>query len=539
MRRVYFYILLLALFACCYDDKGNYNYTDIGKIEIEKFDQIGVTMGDTIRIEPKLNIDIPADASNIVYKWTLNDEARPDDPNWNGRNFYWIADQKITNGIIKLEIIDTEHDMKYMQRTNCSVMGEFNASNSWIILSDDNGRAVLSFFKTLDLEYGADLNSVAIKSSKFYADLYPSRNGGKELGQGPLRMQEHYHLQGSDPGNIWIFSENGTIDLEGEGLTKSIDLDETFYGGIPVGITIQGGISMWNLDVMYDQEGRLYSRVKSTNELFHSDYFLPEPIIYKGEVLEQCETILGRYTSTTGRYTPIIDRKNHRILAIMDGDMYNFGLGAGEIVECPGEISEVAGYEIPDKYVPLNNFEGYEILSMQYILLPGASTWDSYPGFMILFKDEAGNLLLQEFALEQYTDIETGTYLKVSRVKVYDMNVLGESPSLVCTPPQPASTNYTFFALDNTLYYFDRDAKRLAPYVKFESPITALDAESNKKNMFMAVGLENGKFYMLDITTAKNTPEDKRIIASSPEGTNVGKIIQVRIKIGAGQSYWM
>ena len=449
MKKVCFYIFLSLIFISCYDDKGNYDYVDIGKIDIEKFDWISVTMGDTVKIKPKFNMEIPEDASNIVYKWTLNGEERPDDPHWNSRDFYWVADKKVRNATIQLEITDTRNGMKYMQRTMCSVSGEFNAFMSWMILSDDNGRSVLSFFKTLDMEYSPDWTSVMITDSKFYADLYPFRNGGEELGRGPLHMQEHYHRYGSDPGNIWFFSESGTVDLEGEGLTKDIDLEQAFLGEIPSDVTIVGGVSMMQVDVLYDQKGRLYSRVKSNSELFHSDYFLPEPLRYQGEVLEQCEPILGRYTKYGAGYTPIIDRKNHRILAISDGR--DAMLGSGEIIECPSEISEVYGYEIPEKYIPLNDFSGYEILSMQY-MLPGSSSRDNYPGFIILFKDSFGNLFLQEFSLELEIDMEKGTYLKMARVKVYDMNLLGEVPSIVCTPPYPASTNYTFFAQGTLLF---------------------------------------------------------------------------------------
>jgi len=537
MRIICFYILFLIIFASCYDDKGNYDYVDIGKIDIEKFESIGVTMGDTVKIEPKFNVEIPEDASNIVYKWTLDGEGRPDDPHWNSRNFYWIVDRKVSNAMLQLEITDTRNDMKYMQRTSCSVSGEFNSSSSWMILSDDNGRSVLSFFKTLQMGYGPGFGSVVILNSKFYADLYPARNKGEQLGTRPLRMQEHYSMEWGIPGNIWVYSESGTVDLEGEGMTKDIDLEQAFLDGIPSGVTILGGISMSQVDVVYDQKGRLYSRVKSNNELFHCDYFLPEPLRYKGEVLESCEPILGRYMRSEGGYTPIIDRKNHRILVLVDGN--RMMTGSGEIVECPGVITEVSGYETPKKYVPLNDFSGYEILSMQYIL-PGESnsTWSSYPGFIILFKDSSGNLILQEFSLTLATSFEEGTYCEMSRVKVYDMNLLGGIPSVVSTPPYVSSTNYTFIAMGNVLYYFNRDAKELAPYMEFDSPITALDTESNMLNMLMGVGLENGRFYVLDITGAKNKPEDERIIASSPEGVNIGKIIQVAWKVGAGQSSW-
>ena len=42
-------------------------------------------------------------------------------------------------------------------------------------------------------------------------------------------------------------------------------------GGVPTGVTIQGGVFMIQADVLYDQYGRLYSRVKSDNQLFNTD----------------------------------------------------------------------------------------------------------------------------------------------------------------------------------------------------------------------------------------------------------------------------
>lgn len=535
MRRICLYIILLTIFTCCYDDKGNYDYADIGKIEIEAFTGIKVTMGDTVVIEPKLNIEVPDEASYLRYKWTLNGEERPDDPYWNSRNFRCIADKQVTNASIVLEITDTRNGMKYLQRVGCTVVGEFDCSFSYVILSDDNGRSVLSFFRALDVGFGPGYSSMIISDSRFYADLYPARNGGEQLGNGPLGIQEHFHNYENGPGNIWVFQESGTIDLEGEGLTKDIGLDQTFLGGVPVGVAIQGGISMMQVDVLYDQQGRLYSRVKSNNELFHSDYFLPEPLKFQGEVLEDCEPVFGRFMRYDAKYTPIIDRKHHRILAILEGS--NTMAGSGKIIACPGEITAEAGYEIPENYIPLDDFSGYEVVSMRYTLL-GTNMYNYKPGFVILFKDVSGNLIFQEFALDSYSDFEKGTLLRVSRVKVYEINQLSGVPSVVCVPPNPGSTSYAFFAVDNVLYYFDRDSKNLVPYVTFEAPITALDAESNASiNMFMGVGLENGRFYVLDIVSPKNTAEDMRILASSPEEAQIGKIISVKYKIGNGG--WM
>lgn len=234
-------------------------------------------------------------------------------------------------------------------------------------------------------------------------------------------MREHYcRIIEVRAGNIWIFSESGAVDLEGVGLTKDVDLNQTFMGGVPAGVTIQGGVFMIQTDVVYDQYGHLYSRVKSDNQLFNSDYFLPEPMKYEGKILEQCEPVLGRYLMYTARYTPIIDKKNSRLLAIIDGKI-NWDddplKGAANIIEVPGAAVLGAGEVLPANYIPLNDFSGYEIVSMQYRKLTPVNSSTTYPAFNILFKNENGDLYLEEFALERESGAD-GYYMEVSNVKV-------------------------------------------------------------------------------------------------------------------------
>lgn len=540
MKRMnyFFFMLLVVLCVSCYEDKGNYDYIDIENIEIEKFESVYKTLGDTVKIEPKFNIDIPEEAPYLSYEWSLNGKTRPDDPNWNSRNFFWIADEIVTTSDFIFKVTDERYGISYMQQGYCSISGEFDAGFSWLILSEQDGKTMLSFFKSVETEWTDDYSSMIIKEWKEYKDLYPSRNGGAELGQGPLSMREHYcNDYSAGAGNIWIFSESGAVDLEGIGLTKDIDLDQTFMGGVPAGVKIQGGVFMMQADIIYDQNGYLYSRVKSDNQLFNSDYFLPEPMKYNDEVLEQCEPILGRYLMYTASYTPIIDRKNSRLLSFIDGAI-NWNddplKGAAEIIEVPGDVALGIGEVLPNNYIPLNDFRGYEIVSMQYRKLSPANSSTTYPAFNILFKDENGNLYLEEFALTRKAGAD-GYYMEVSNVKVFDLNGLGGVPSFMVIPPYTA-TNYAFFAIDNILYMLDKDTRMISEYFKFDAPITAMDAENMPQNQYVAVGLENGEFHVVNIVNAKNRPAKDRIMCSSKE--RFGKIIQISWKIGNGRSSW-
>lgn len=536
MKKInYFFIFLFTLLVSCYEDKGNYDYKDIQDIEIEDFSYINKTIGDTIRVEPKFNIDIPEDASYLSFKWRVGGETRPDDPNWNNRNFYWIAD-KLVDGDIILEITDTRYNVKYMQRADCIISGEFNAWFSWTILSEKNGEACLSFFKSEETEWSADYSEVTISEWKEYNDLYSSRNGGEKLGRGALSMREHYCTDAnSNVGQYWIFTEEGAKDLEGAGFTKDIDLNQTFMGeGIPAGVIMQGGVFMVFADILYDQNGHLYSRVKADPELFNSDYFLSDPVKYNGKVLESCEPVFGRYSQDDGNYVPIIDRKDNRVLAFTDGWRYAWNqdvlTGAAHVLEVP-RPTFASGEKLPENYIPLDDFEGYELLHMCFKKV----TTSGLPGYYALFKNASGRFYLEEFALRSYYDEIQGPYLKLSNIKVYDLGgKLTQDPSLMCVPPN-TTTDYVFFAVGNVLYMYDKDTQIWSEYFRFDSPITAMDGDNHFKNLLLAVGLENGEFHVLNIVGAKNRPLEKRIICTSK--SRFGKIIQINWKIGNSGSW--
>lgn len=401
MKRIIFIGWLLFLFISCFEDKGNYDYMDVPEIVIEDFSYQEKTLGDTVRIEPVFNVDIPENAPYIRYKWIVAGETRPDDQNWNSRNFLWIADKLIPEGDIILEVRDERLGVVYTQRTSIKVSGEFNSYFSWVILSEgENKSAQLSFFKTLDGEYSGDYSQYFITDFKIYKDLYPSVNGNETLGQGPISIREHFNNGNEDEvGHYWIFTESGAIDCYGDSFAKDIDMSQAFRGGVPAGVVIQDGVFMNRVDVIYDQNGHIYTRIKTDNELFNSDYFLQEPIIFKGEILEQCYTVLGRYTIFGGRYALVVDQKNSRLLVVLDGEtQWNAPLiNAGEIIEMPSIIEDV-----PDDYISLNDFSGYEIIDIKYVLLPGDT---KLQGYVVLFKEKSsGKLILQEFALQTDRD---------------------------------------------------------------------------------------------------------------------------------------
>ena len=74
------------------------------------------------------------------------------------------------------------------------------------------------------------------------------------------------------------------IDINAYTFKEENRAAEMFMSGVP---TISDVMFMQWVDLVADEQGRLYKRVKSTNELFHSNRFLPSFVENEdGEVLQ-------------------------------------------------------------------------------------------------------------------------------------------------------------------------------------------------------------------------------------------------------------
>lgn len=79
-------IFSILMASGCYKDKGNYDYTDIKRVEIQ-FDKISsytITQGDVLEVNPIYPDFVLANPDNYEFTWYLNDETRPE---WNTMNF--------------------------------------------------------------------------------------------------------------------------------------------------------------------------------------------------------------------------------------------------------------------------------------------------------------------------------------------------------------------------------------------------------------------------------------------------------------------
>lgn len=100
------------------------------------------------------------------------------------------------------------------------------------------------------------------------------------------------------------------------------------------------------------------------------------------------------------------------------------------------------------------------------------------------------------------------------------------------------------FSSDNILYlyYFEGDAgKKLVKFATFNASINGIDTGGGAYEGHAGVGLENGDFYVLDLSKSvleeviKNGDSDKKVLFKQE---NLGKIVQVLFKRKATRDSW-
>ena len=145
MKIIYITFLFLVTFnfICCYDDKGNYEYKQVNDIEISfpdyNFEQV---IGETFKLYPKFTYKYKDTANlNLSYKWAIGERVIGEN-----RQLVWQVD---TNEQVEIALYVTNIDdnMVYMGSTIVRPTSIYTWYNSYLVLSEKNGKSILSFVR--------------------------------------------------------------------------------------------------------------------------------------------------------------------------------------------------------------------------------------------------------------------------------------------------------------------------------------------------------------------------------------------------------
>lgn len=135
------FIALLLLFVGCYEDKGNYSYSESNSITIDLGDsKYTAVAGETINIEPVFTFALDSNESNLTYEWQLGGQFLSDK-----RNLSYYVDT-IMRTQCALRVFDNKSGITYIATTEFELTEKYNTTG-WMILSENGGTASFSYLR--------------------------------------------------------------------------------------------------------------------------------------------------------------------------------------------------------------------------------------------------------------------------------------------------------------------------------------------------------------------------------------------------------
>ena len=531
---------LLTLLSGCYEDKGNYSYKGLAKYVVDENslsngNRLLFAQGETLTIEPVITGaqgDTVGELPNLQYTWNLNYKKEIG----HEKKLVYVCDELLENAVLVLTVHDTETGLDFSGSVYLDVHEKFGTSGFYV-LSEKDGHT------SLGLVSGSSMSQSEITTAnvdfKSQLGVYYAENG-EYLPDHPIRIHEHYWADGynvSSEYSAMVITPTELVDIAGGTLQKDATGTEMFGDTWPAGLRVSNVMYMGWSDLLEDEQGQIYTRIKSTNELPNSEYFYPVPVKCEGEeeALSDTHIIVSKLS---GNFVLLDDRKNKRILYATDQKIdYQ-----GEYTL--GRIRAIRALKWPDGFVPLENYEGYNLVHCGYY-----NVYNDYSGnggvgknFLFIFEKD-GEYTIQSCLI--YQDTYNSSTLTVSGAKVLSVDkdglhkellagIVTEDSYIYTLPYTTQASNagsYTFVTNGNDLYMYDREANVVKKYLTFDAPVVAMDSEWYNSN-YMAVGLANGKFYILEMKNAKNLADDKKIVWEASD--NFGRIVSIRYKGAQG-----
>lgn len=520
MNMKYYLILVLAVvigISSCYDDKGNYDYKNLKKIEIESFSDgtIYKTLRDTLRINPKFIYSTPDTVMNLEYTWTYIGKVIGRE-----RNLEYVIDT-MAKGYCSLKVEDKDNGVFFTQGVYLQISNKYQ-TDGYVVLGEKDGKSKVSFLP-LSLVYTDNILTGA--SCTIVEDVYQLENK-EELGRGPIKMHKHYCAVGNDlnDNQMMVVQEEAQqlVDLNSKTFLKEVTGDQVFAGGWPAGLKVTDVMFMRWCDLIRDEQGQLYSRIKSTDQLFHSEYFLPEPLKYEGQVMKNMHIIPGKIEPS--KLCLLYDGSNQRFLAFMDVNS-DAEQARGKVVALTEAMTENGEY--PAEFVPLENFGDYRFVFAGYVN-PDYYTHIEY--FVVLEKD--GKFYQQEFLLERDFSTSELVIMNMKFREIPGGESVIDGNTVFYVLPSENNGEYVLMATGNRLYLYDRAAPEngIKLFYTFDGNITSMDSEIFRSTC-LGVGLDNGRFAIMKMINAKNLQTDKeKLFWITPEGIDLGNIKSVCYK---------
>lgn len=541
MKIIYITFLFLVTFnfICYYDDKGNYEYKQINDIEISfpdyNFEQV---IGETFKLYPKFTYKYKDTANlNLSYKWAIGERVIGEN-----RQLVWQVD---TNEQVEIALYVTNIDdnMVYMGSTIVRPTSIYTWYNSYLVLSEKNGKSILSFVRYDEKENASgetiyDEFDRPVLVNQVYEDIYYNENKD-ELGSKPLFIQEHIAKIFPSEGHVIVFQEGGqgSVDLDGTSMKKDILLVESFSkGSYPADFHPTNAEMMTYTHLIENHDGKIYSKIKESYKLFQSGYYIHTPLMFENKEIRA--HIINSVLANDKPYTLLhsigtTENPENRLLLVHDLQ-YSFTdvNVSGKVVALP---EPTKGW--PENFRPLTDLGNCQVINISQYNTGNTKK----PGYTMFLKNSDGSYQYQAFELEREYSGEKLSYPKKTiagkeQEMLISFPITSPIPLEECVFCNIASrqNEYIFIAYGKDIYFLDRTSPEngIRHYYTCKANVVDMDGREHYGEQLF-VGLDNGGVLLLNSNNAKNitTNAEKFRWESGPE-VDLGKIVDVTLKVG-------
>ncbi|WP_455961589.1 PKD-like family lipoprotein [Bacteroides bouchesdurhonensis] len=525
-------LLLLPFLGCClascYEDKGNYDYNDLLQVSGVTFvrDVDGeetesssweVPVGTVLKIRPILSFTKEKGKTNLAYTWIYKDEVIGQEEQLN-----WLTEE-VGGGYVQLDIEDLDTENHFLFNFSVNITDPYRDSG-FLILNEKDGIPYFNFIR--GSYYGNDVDT----EYEPLLGLYQKENGETLKPEAEyFKIHEHFRKDNNYPSyntQFMIVGKHELMDVNAYTFKEVVRGSENmFMAGMP---EISDVMFMQWFDIVTDQEGKVYRRKKSTNELYHSNQFLAAPMKDdKGQELSGIKIIPG---DLSDNFCLLFDQKRNCFLTISDWkDSYYGDNNLGQI-----SVLESGSGEWPENFVPLDNLGDYKMIFCGFY----RDAWGSIKRYFTILKKD-NRYYYQQFSVD--SDYNTGIFYVDNCVRGeltgFTDNMADGIMSLMWYSNGFDSSMhpYLFIAKENKLYLYDYTAindskEKVQEMYTFDSPIVAVDGTCIS-GVHLGVGLADGTFHAIKATNAKYYLNDPSLILWTQK--NLGEIKCIKYNTSA------
>ncbi|MBS7197490.1 MAG: hypothetical protein KH111_05120 [Bacteroidales bacterium] len=474
------FCLGIFLLAGCFEDKGNYNYDDLGIVPQWLVESDGTPIqvsgreGELIEFRVQGEYftfgqdSIPA-LDEFRYEWELNGTvfSRECDFDMLTDSIMKITKQEKYEEVTgALRLINTKTGATYVMRVIINFSAKYTARDV-LVLSENGNNSRCSYLRLKSRQEGG--------KTVYYFDMeqnaFENQNGYVIPGKARRLITAKSPQISSSLGANIIVTDQVSYVINNESIRLATELKNEFLDGEPENFSVVDVVEWGRYTFIATEDGRLFKRQMSEN--FLSGKFLTEPYYVDNKGYRV--TRFGHSAFDVSRIL-FLDELNRRILALMiDVDMFGkSNASVRPLLEGDGNMP-VALWNLP---------QDIEVL----YICQSSQLYDSMDGFVIYFVQN-GVTYRYKFQF----DSSTMKIMQGGKLEALPVNFDRETVFLVATSAWYAedALDYLVYSKGNELRYLNYNTKEEGLLATLDATITSLAYETySYQGIF--VGCANG-----------------------------------------------